>query len=203
MLLTLVTILKFKAMKKLLLVLMIVLLGTLLGSHVMGQDNNAVNNSLSLGMPELNLLSSISGVVNLQLTTAIAGEAVASSATDQAARVKISSVVSGTQTRTLSAKVTTGTVPAGTALKLMALTPNSSFGGTPGTLVGSDVLLSTVSDANIITGIGSCYSGVAADDGYVLKYTWGLNNPATTYGDVRAVSGGTSVTVTLTLSAGI
>jgi hypothetical protein len=85
----------------------------------------------------------------------------------------------------------------------MALTPNSSFGGTPGTLVGSDVLLSTVSDANIISGIGSCYSGVAADDGYVLKYTWGLDNPASTYGQIRATGAAVSVTVTLTLSAGI
>ena len=190
-------------MKKSILVMIVALLGTLWGSSVRGQDNALATNSLSLGMPEINLLSSISGAVNLQLTTAVAGEAVASSATDQTARVKISSVVSGTQTRTLSAKVTTGSVPAGTTLQLMALAPNASFGGTPGTLIGSDVTLSTESDASIITGIGSCYSGTTADDGYVLKYTWGLDNPAATYGNIRAVSGGTSVTVTLTLSAGL
>jgi len=189
-------------MKKTLLVLSITLLGTLLGSNVMGQDKNAATNSLSLCMPEINLLSSASPSVNLQLTTAIAGEAVASSATDKTARVKISSVVSGIQTRTLSAKVTTGSVPAGTTLKLIAMAPNSSFGGTQGDLVSSDVTLSTASDASIITGIGSCYSGTATDDGYVLQYTWGLDNPATTYGSIRAVGGGTSITVTLTLSAG-
>ena len=188
-------------MKKI--ILIIVLLIPLMGSYVMGQDTQAATNSLSLGMPEVTLLSSISQAVNLQLTTAVAGEAVLSSISDQTARVKISSVVAGDDTRTLSAKVTTGAVPAGTTLRLMALAPNGSFGGTPGTFVDPDVTLSSSADADIITGIGSCFSGTADDDGYVLKYTWGLDDPAANYGSVRAVAGGTAITITLTLSAGI
>lgn len=188
-------------MRKLFFVLSICALGTLVSTRAIGQDTQAATNGLSLGMPELNLLNSASASINLVLTTTVAGEAVKSSIADSTARLKISSVITGTQSRTLSAQVTTGSIPAGTTLKLRAKDPNANFGGTKGTLVGSDVTLSTGSGASIITGIGSCYSGTTADDGYILKYTWGLDNPATTYGTIRA-SSGSLITVTLTLSAG-
>lgn len=189
-------------MKKSIFVLMIAVLGIFSNSQVMGQggDNSAATNGLSLGMPEVNLLSSASATINLQLTTAVAGEAVQSSKSDSTARVKISSVVAGNSTRNLTAKVTTGAIPPGTTLKLGAKDPNSNFGGTKGTLF-LNVQLSGGSDANIVTNIGSCFSGTTASDGYVLKYTWGLDNPATNYGAIRA-STGTAITVTLTLSAG-
>lgn len=191
-------------MKKSLLVLSITLLGVLLCSNVMGQDTQAASNSLSLGMPEVLLLKS-SASINLQLTTAIAGESVKSSISDTTARLKVSSVVATGKTRTLSAKVTTGPVPAGTTLKLQALSPTvgANYGGDMGTLVGSDVTLTTSSDATIISAIGSCFSGIAADDGYRLKYTWGLDNPGTNYGSVRATGTVVPITVTLTLSAGL
>jgi len=187
-------------MKKSFLLLSVALLGAVVCSPAIGQTN-AATHDLSLGMPEINLLSSNSSTVNLELTTNVAGEAVQSSISDSTARVKISSVVAGVQSRTLSASVSAGSVPAGTQLRLVAKAPNANFGGTTGTL-GSEATLSG-SAANIITGIGSCFSGTGSDDGYVLKYTWGLDNPAATYGAVRAVSGGSSVTVTLTLSAGV
>jgi len=187
-------------MKKSIFVLMIAIMGTLLGSSFMVQGQTATN-GLSLGMPQLNLLSSASASISLELTTAVAGEAVKSSMSDSTARVKISSIIAEGQTRTLSAQVTTGAIPGGTTLKLMAQTPNSKFGGTAGAL-GSDATLSAASATPIVTGIGSCFSGTTSDDGYVLRYKWGLNNPATTYGDIRA-SGGTAITVTLTLSAGV
>lgn len=188
-------------MKKSIFVLMIAFLGILLGSSFVVQGQTATN-GLSLGMPELNLLSSASATISLELTTAVAGTAVESSKSDSTARVKISSIIAEGKTRTLSAQVTTGAIPGGTTLQLKALTPNSNFGGTKGTL-GSIATLSTGSATQIVTGIGSCYSGTGADDGYVLKYTWGLNNPSTNYGDIRAAPTGSAITVTLTLSAGV
>ena len=184
-------------MKKKLLVLSIALLGSLFGSYVMGQVNIS-SNSLNLGMPELSLLSASSTSVNLVLTTAIAGEAVLSSISDESARLKISSVITSA-TRTLSASVSA--VPAGTTLTLQAQAPNgNSFGGTLGEYAAAQPLPTTGS-ATIITAIGSCYSGTAVDDGYKLKYTWGLLNPESTYANVRATGTGVTVTVTLTLTA--
>lgn len=185
------------AMKKTLLVLCITFIGTLACFNAIGQT---ASNELTLGMPEVLLLNSNSAAVNLTLTPQDAGEAVVSSVTSSAARLLISSVVSGTQTRNLSAMVTTGTIPAGTILKLQATAPNANFIGTAGTL-GAEVELDGVTAKSIITAIGTCYSGTSADDGYVLKYTYGIPESTTDYGLIRA-SGGSSVTVTLTLSAG-
>ena len=185
-------------MKKTLLILSITLLGTLLGSTVLGQVNVSTN-TLSLGMPELSLLSASATQINLQLTTAVAGEAVKSSVADSTARLKISSVITSTP-RKLSASVSA--VPGGTVLKLQAKTPNANFGGTPGTFV-SNATIPVGSSADIITGIGSCYSGTTTDDGYVLRYTWGLLDPSANYQDVRATGAGVVVTVTLTLTASI
>src|ERR1035437_7555381 len=188
-------------MKTTLLILSIALLGVFLDSPVMGQVNNsgAITQNLSLGMPEVALLVASATTINLNLTTATAGLAVKSSVADSSARLKISSVITSA-TRTLSAVVSA--VPAGTSLTLQAQAPNSSFGGTAGTYSAAATLPTTGSVA-IITGIGSCYSGIATDDGYHLKYSWSLLDPAPNYSNVRATGIRTTVVVTLTISAAV
>lgn len=183
-------------MKKTLLALSITLIGIFLSSQVMGQT---ATNNLSLGMPEVLLVKSNAAQINLTLSPQEAGLAVQPSLSDSTARVLISSVVSGVQTRTLNASVTSGTVPPGTYLKLIALTPNGSFVGTAGTL-GAEVELGAVAQT-IVSGIGTCYSGTAADDGYGLKYTFGIPAATGSYASIRATAG-TAVTVTLTLTEG-
>ncbi|PKP29890.1 MAG: hypothetical protein CVT99_15565 [Bacteroidetes bacterium HGW-Bacteroidetes-16] len=53
---------------------------------------------------------------------------------------------------------------------------------------------------DIATGIGSCYTGTAAGDGYKLDYAWDAG-AAGAYGTIFA-TGATTATVVLTLSAG-
>lgn len=164
------------------------------------QGTNQASNTISLGMPEVLLLKSNTPSINLTLSPQEAGQAVEQSKSDSTARILISSVVAGSQTRNLSASVTSGAVPPGTFLKVIAMTPNNAFVGTMGSL-GSEVELDATSK-NVITGIGTCYSGTASDDGYVLKYTFGVLTAQGSYELIRA-SAGTEVTVTLTLSAGV
>ncbi len=168
--------------------------------HAQGAGSNATN-TISLGMPEVFLLQSNSAQVNLTLTPQTAGLAVSSSVSSEAARLLISSVVSGTQTRKISAMVTNNAVPAGTYLKLVAMAPNTNFVGTAGNYL-PEIDLSSVSAKDIISGIGTCYSNTSADDGYKLRYTFGIPSENPDYSLIRA-SGGTVVTVTLTLSAGL
>ena len=160
-------------MKKTLIILSIILLGALFSSNVMGQVNISAN-SLTLGMPEVALLSASATAINLQLTTTTAGLAVKSSVSDSSARLKISSVITSA-TRSMTAVASA--VPAGTTLTLQAQAPNGNFGGAPGTYAAAATLPITGS-VNIITLIGSCYSGILTDDGYHLKYTWALLDPA-------------------------
>jgi len=183
-----------------LLVISIALLGTLLTINVMGQTTNSSSNTLSLGLQEVSMIHGSTSPVNLTLTPQSAGLAVKPSVSDSTARVLTSSVISGTDTRTMSV-VFTGTLPGGTYLTLQAKTPNANFVGEQGTIGG---LATYTTDGgasqDIISAIGTCYSGTGADDGYVLKYTFGISASTENYGDIRAV-GGQTVTATFTLTA--
>ena len=186
-------------MKKTFLILSITLLGTLLGSNVMGQALTATN-ALTLGMPEVLKVASTSPTINLTLTARAAGLAVMDTVSNSTARILISSVIAAT-THKLSASVTSGIIPPGTYLHLLAMLPNTNFVGTAGT-PSSEIVLTGAVDQSIVDGIGTCYSGISADDGYKLKYTFGIPPATGAYGLIRA-SGGTAITVTLTISEGV
>jgi len=166
-----------------------------------GTTTSATNSSsttITLGITEVSLLKASADIINLQLNQQDAGLSIESSASDSTARLLMSSVISTSMTRTLSAKITAGTVPPGTHLELSALQPNSNFAGETGTLIIPTTLDGT--DRPIITNIASCYSGRGAADGYPLKFSYTLDvNPAT-YGTLRATTGA-QIVVTFTLTA--
>jgi hypothetical protein len=205
------TLLKNIAMKKTLLVLSITLLGTLLSSNVKGQaPTAAANNALNLGLVEVTMLATTATTVQLTLAPVSVGLAIQPSVSDDSKRLQISSIVTGSVgtpvPHTIKASLDAGsTVPPGTYLNLQATVPdlvNGTSGGTLGLSAGDVKLpMTTGSAVNIITGIGSCFSGAAADNGYILKYTWGVGS-LSNYQDIRATaSTGTAVTVVLTLSS--
>ncbi|MEA4936153.1 MAG: hypothetical protein VB102_05860 [Paludibacter sp.] len=187
---------------KKLLVISIVLLSSLLTFSAMGQDTNTSSNTLSLGLSEVSLIKGSTAPVSLILTPQSAGLAVKPSVSDSTARVLVSSVITGSNFRTMSV-VFTGDLPGGTYLKLKAKDPNGNFVGGKGA-VEPEVTYTTNGGAaqNIITGIGTCYSGTGSDDGYKLLYTFGVSASTENYGDIRAV-GGQTVTATFTLTAAI
>lgn len=155
---------------------------------------------LTMGIPEVLLINAVTssgtvGAVSLQLTTTTAGDAInGGTATSYA---QVSSIVSSGQTRSITASVTG--VPSGTTLDVSGVTPSSGKGdGTFGTTAGSVTLSAT--PQNIFTGIGSCYTGTGAGDGYELDWTWNAG-AAGTYSNIVA-TGGASATVTFTITAG-
>lgn len=166
-------------------------------AHVMAVDTNVATSTLTLGVPEVSLLRTSSGIITLTLSQRGAGESIDLYKSDSTARILISSVITSA-TRMLSAKITAGTVPSGAQLQLVAKSPNASFVGTSGTL-GSPVTLDAT-DRNIITGIGTCYSGTGASDGYPLKFIFGIDLNSANYGSLRATTG-VQIVVTLTLTA--
>lgn len=159
---------------------------------------NSATTTVILGVSEASLIKTSEGVINLQLKQQEAGMSIESSVSDSTARLLISSVISTSQNRTLSAKITAGTVPTGTHLELSALLPNANFAGDPGTLMSPTALDGT--DKPIISDIATCYSGTSATDGYLLKFTYSLDLNPVTYGALRATLG-TQVVVTFTLTA--
>lgn len=177
--------------------LYLVLVFATLSYYTKAADTNVSSSTLTLGVSEVSLLKTSSGVINLTLGHQEAGMPVETSKSDSTARLLISSVITSA-TRTLSAKVSAGSVPTGAHLALMAMQPNASFVGASGTL-GPQVTLDAT-DRPVVTGIGTCYSGTAADDGYPLKFTFGLDLDSGSYGALRATTG-VQIVVTLTLTA--
>jgi hypothetical protein len=181
--------------------LFIALIGTfsILSVNVSAQESS--NQELTMGISEVQLIKAVNaegvtGAIVLELTTTVAGTAISGGTGTSYAHV--SSIVTSLQTRKMTASVTG--VPTGTELSVATLVPTTgSFDGTVGTGTNEQVLSATAVD--IATGIGSCYTGNAAGDGYRLNYTWEAGTPGT-YGTIFA-TGGTNATVVLTLTAGI
>ena len=179
-------------MKKSRLLLAMLLIAIFVSSNVTGQTA-AGNNTLTMGIPAIALLATDVGAITLELTTTTAGEPI--SGGEGTTHVQISSIVTSGLTRKITASVTG--VPAGTSLAVSATVPsNGNFGGTVGT--GSlDVDLSA-SAADIVTGIGSCFTGTATDDGYTLDYAWDAGAIGA-YGTIVETGSGTA-TVVLTIT---
>lgn len=168
-------------------------------------NNNAYsqassNQALTMGIPEVLLIAAVNeagvaGAISLELTTTTAGTAISGGTGTSYAQ--LSSIVTSSQTRKMTASVTG--VPAGTELTLASTVPsNANFAGTVGTGSAATTLGATAVD--IVTGIGSCYTGTAALDGYKLDYAWDAGS-AGSYGTIFATAS-TTATVVLTISVG-
>ena len=164
-------------------------------------QTNTSDQELTMGIPEVLLINAVNsvgatGAVSLDLVAGAAGTAITGGTGTSYAVV--SSIVATGEFRTVNASVTG--VPAGTSLSLTTAVPTSGLGaGVFGTGTSGVALVNAAAAADIVTGIGSCYTGVAALDGYVLDWTWDAALGA--YGSIVAVSGATA-TVVLTISAG-
>lgn len=177
-------------------VLVVILFIAQYGFAQLELTNKAVAN-LSLGVTEVSLIKVNSGVISLTLNQRDAGLSIETSNADSSARLVVSSLISSVP-RTLTARISAGTVQPGTNLMLSALIPNANFVGTWGTLSNPIILDET--DRPFVSEIASCYSGTTASDGYPLKFIFALDSNTSSYGLIRATVG-SSVTVTLTLSS--
>jgi len=187
--------------KQRLLAVSMIILANIAGFNSMAQDNNETASSLSLGLPALALIKTDAAAINLTLTTTVAGEMVAASVENTSARIRVTSIIAS-GTRSISGAVTAGTPPTNTYLKMTPfVNPAPNFVGTPGTVTATeyDLTLGAAAGAKeIVTGIGSCYSGTGATDGYAIKYEFGILD-AGDFGDIRATAGA-AMTVTFTIS---
>lgn len=138
--------------------------------------------------------------VSLVLHSSLAGTSV-TPVSNSAMFVKISSIVPGNTKRSITARISSGTVPQGTQLSLVAdPCTTSNSGGNLGTVVATPIILSST-DQDIVNSIKSCYTGIGYNDGYRLTYTWYPYSPKTNYQLLQATAIPTTLTVVLTISA--
>jgi len=152
---------------------------------------------VTLNLGESALIGITTGDIDLNLAGAtVAGAAIATEASNDATRIRISSSVSTGKTRKIDVGITTGTVDGGSSISVLAYAP-AGFSGDPagyGTPLGTVQLDgNTMKTGTLINAIGLCWSGTDVDSGYQIKYT--LNKPAG-----ATFTNGRQVTVTYTLS---
>lgn len=188
-------------------------LGTLLliatflmtGMNTIMAQVNVGSHDISLGIPEVAMLdiesTSGSNTISLGATApSDAGDPLDFSATNSSLWINYSSIVNSTNdlTRSVSAKVSNNTVPSGMLLNLsLGDATSTNSGGTLGTTTnGSTPIALTANDQQIVSGIGSCYTGSPELNGHQLTYS--IDADATNYEDLVANS--VSVTIMYTLS---
>ncbi|HET9571269.1 MAG TPA: hypothetical protein VFP20_07685 [Bacteroidales bacterium] len=122
-----------------------------------------------------------------------AGGAIQSSAENNDTRLRMSSQVNNSETRSITVKISDALD--GTTLDAELIAPNSNFQHREymGTLKGLKTL-SNLQEETLVDGIGTCWTGIEADDGYVIHYVFKAipNAP---------VMKSKSLTVTFTLSS--
>ncbi|MFA5850476.1 MAG: hypothetical protein WC833_11415 [Bacteroidales bacterium] len=154
---------------------------------------------ITLHIQDYCLMDTNGAPVNLTLTSSVAGAPI-TSVTNSDMYVRVSSLTPGGTYRKVTARVSSGTVPAGTRLTLeAALSTNTNGAGASG-IVSPAIILSSI-DQTLIHGIGSYYTGTGLTDGYRLTYIWGAYNPTTNYHLLNATVAPTTLTIILTISA--
>ena len=186
-------------MKKLILIAGI--MSFLLVMHVnLFAQTTTSNQELTMGIPEVLLINAVVasgslGALTLELTTTVAGTAIAGGTGTSYAQV--SSIVATAETRSITAAVTG--VPTGTALSVTTAIPaTGNQAGVLGAGTSGVALVNAAAATDIVTGIGSCYTGTTPGDGYSLAWTWDAGALGD-YGSIVATAGATA-TVVLTIT---
>ncbi len=155
---------------------------------------------ITLQVQDFALIETNHAPVSLTLSTSVAGMPV-SAVSNSNMFVKISSLVPGGTNREITARISSGSIPTGTTLTLVASSCTLiNSGGRLGTVVSTPIVLGIV-DQNLVTGIGSCYTGTGYNDGYKLTYNWSPTNLTTAYQLLSASSSPVSLTIVLTITA--
>ena len=176
--------------------LLLILISVLFAGRTVAQDYTA-GDQITLHVYDFCLIDTNHAPVSLTLSTAVAGTLV-QPVTNSDMYVKISSIVFWNMRRRITVRLASGAIPQGTRLTLVSA-PCTTGGGRRGTPVSTPIILNTT-DQNLVTGIGSCYTGTGYNDGYRLTYTWGPYNPATDYDLIQATPDPITLTIVLTIT---
>jgi len=156
------------------------------------------NHKVKLNLGESALIAITTGDIDLNLAGATsAGAAIATEASNDITRIRISSSVSTDKTRKLDVGIKTGDIiDGGSSISVLAYTPAGFSGASSGyghPLDAVELDGVTKTTGTLINAIGTCWSGTETDSGYQIKYT--LNKPAG-----ATFTNGLQVTIIYTLS---
>ncbi|WP_396192981.1 hypothetical protein [Flavobacterium sp.] len=152
----------------------------------LGADTNIDEHNALITIPEVALLdleATNGTTVSLNPSAPTeAGLALSFPVTNSSIWLNYSSIIGSTTepSRNVSVQITSGTVPAGTSLKIAVAADSGNGDGLMGT-PSTPIALSNAAQ-NVITGIGSSYTGNGVNKGHNLQYTLDLLPSAGAYG---------------------
>lgn len=184
-------------MKKLgLLVTMMVGAFCLFTTNIMGQATTG--DVVTYEIPAMANIAIAGTAPSLTFTAPASGAPVAAVISD-ASWINYTSVVGSSSTNKISVAISSGTLPVSTTLKVTAAADASGGDGAIGT--ASSTLTLTEAPQDIITAIGSCYTGVGDTKGHQLSYEWSVD--ATGYASLETAASASDITITYTIAATI
>jgi len=160
------------------------------------QDTNVATQAFNTGVNEVALLA-IEGSLSpaaLQIVAPSKAGAPPENVSTSGSTLNYTAIVDASETKTVKVKVDSN-VPAGCTLSVAAAACASGSEGAVDADGAAKQALTT-SDADFLTGIGSCYTGDGSSKGNALTYYLDITN----WGTV-ASRAATSTTITFTLSA--
>jgi len=168
----------------------------LVTTNAMAQDGAEAGEAVTYSLPAMEILDveglapTLTFVVPTEAGTAI-GEV-----TSNTSWINYTSIIETGSTNKVSVILSGTAVPVGTTLKVVAAAHAGTGDGTYGTPAATVTLSQTAQD--LITTIGSCYTGTGNANGHQLTYTWSVNPDA--YASVVA-AGAADITATYTIVA--
>ena len=168
------------------------------------QDTNVDAHDITISIPEVAILdiepSASTAITLAPVAPTEAGDAIDfSTATNNALWLNYSSIIGSVTepTRKVTVAITSGTVPGGMLLKLLAAADAGNGDGTVGAAAGQLTLSGTAQD--LLTGIGSCYTNTPENNGHQLTYSLELDAAVGSYANLD-FDDATTLTITYTLS---
>ena len=178
--------------KTLLLALMVSLF--LMSANLAYAATDSTDQTVTLIVDEIAVVNVTGNPAAMNITAPTTGGQNPLSDTDTSTSVNYTSTVASGSTRTITVNMGGSDVfPSGTTLKLTAGAPQEGYYGTPGSSAGQKII--TASAQTIITGIGSTATGVGADKGCQLQFSFEVSNVGNL---VAGENKGITLTYTLT-----
>lgn len=168
----------------------------LVTTNTMAQDTSEAGEAVTYSLPAMKILD-VEGVAPT-LTFAApteAGTAIVD-VTSNTSWINYTSIIATGTTNKVSVVLSGTAVPAGTTLKVVAAAHAGTGNGTYGTPTAVVTLSAIAQD--LITTIGSCFTGTGNTNGHQLTYTWSVNPAA--YATVVAAAAA-DITATYTIVA--
>jgi len=166
----------------------------MLNHALFAQNGLTTNQAVSYTVPKVALVDVEGGasVVLALVAPTEAGTAMVTSATNSALWINYSSTTASSATNTITVKA--DVLLPGMSLKVLAAANAGGGAGTSGT--PTSIVTLTTSDQNVITAIGTCYTGNGTSNGHNLTYSLAT----TDYSLIKYTATPTVVTVTYSIT---